>query len=38
MMVQTMVELDIEDWILISKGENCYSVEKPNIHSLVKLN
>ena len=33
MAVQSLVELDNEDWILISKGENFHSVEKLNIHS-----
>ena len=33
MVVQSLVELDNEDWILISKGENFHSVEKLNIRS-----
>ena len=37
MALQSLVEQDIEDWILISTGENFHSVKKLNIHSFVKL-
>ena len=34
MVLQSLVELDIEDWILISKGENFHSVKKMSWNQL----